>query len=47
MARLAVDFRNRAAHTDSLTKVDYDSCSRLVTGDDGLLWKLVRSTTSA
>lgn len=43
--RLTREYRNRAAHTDELTQRDYLSCAELVTGQEGLLWKLVSSTT--
>jgi hypothetical protein len=37
-------FRNRAAHTDELTKADYQACFDLVAGDEGILWTLVSAT---
>jgi hypothetical protein len=44
VVRLTQDFRNRAAHTDSLTQTDYESCREFVLGREGLLWKLVAAT---
>lgn len=37
---LTVRFRNRAAHIDELTGVDYDLCQDLVMGSEGILWNL-------
>lgn len=37
---LTVRFRNRAAHVDELTGVDYDLCRELVMGSEGILWNL-------
>jgi hypothetical protein len=44
VVRLTRDFRNRAAHTDVLTKSDYDSCRDFVIGPNGILWKLIHAT---
>jgi hypothetical protein len=44
MTALTTEFRNRAAHSDLLKQDDYDACAHLVTGDNGLLWKLLSST---
>jgi hypothetical protein len=37
-------FRNRAAHTDELTKEDYESCRQAVVGPDGALWMLINAS---
>lgn len=47
LGALSTTYRNRAAHTDELGAADYDGCVHLATGDAGLLWKLLRSTTPA
>jgi len=44
LSSLTKQFRNRAAHTDELSKQDYESCRNLVVGEDGLLWRLVQAT---
>lgn len=44
LVRLTRDFRNRAAHIDSLTKADYEQCRDFVLGKDGMLWQLILST---
>ena len=41
---LAIEFRNRAAHIDTLTEPDYRRCHELVAGPEGVLWKLVASS---
>lgn len=41
---LTAQYRNRAAHTDALSRSDYSACRELVIGDEGLLWNLVLST---
>jgi hypothetical protein len=46
MAELTSRFRNRAAHTDELNREDYEAAASLVSGTDGILWKLVRSTSA-
>ena len=38
--------RNRAVHTDELQQSDFDACHRLVLGEQGMLWALVRATKS-
>ena len=40
ITQLTRRFRNRAAHIDELSGVDYDLCRDLVMGPDGLLWNL-------
>ncbi len=40
---LTTEFRNKAAHIDELTEVDYRRCRELVVGSEGILWKLVTS----
>lgn len=47
LVTLTRDYRNRAAHIDDLQRTDYDTCRELVIGDNGLLWRLVQSTTPA
>jgi hypothetical protein len=44
LTRLTRDYRNRAAHVDTLTRQDYDGCRTLVLGVDGMLWKLIAAT---
>lgn len=44
LSSLTKDYRNRAAHIDDLTKLDYENCRSLVIGDSGMLWKLVQAT---
>lgn len=46
LSLLTRDYRNRAAHIDDLTKLDYESCRSLVIGDSGMLWKLIQATQS-
>jgi hypothetical protein len=41
---LTTKFRNRAAHTDELERIDYDNCKDLVFGDKGIMWELIIST---
>lgn len=41
---LKKNYRNRAAHTDELNKVDYENCKQLVFGDTGIMWELIIST---
>jgi len=41
---LTKNFRNKAAHTDELSKFDYENCKELVYGDKGIMWKLILST---
>ncbi len=42
---LTTRYRNRAAHTDVLTKQDYNDCLELVAGNGGVLWELILSTS--
>lgn len=44
ITKLTRDFRNRAAHTEVLTRADYEACRELVIGDNGMLWKLALTT---
>ena len=44
LVRLTRDFRNPAAHLDTLTRQDYDECRTLVLGPEGILWKLIAAT---
>jgi hypothetical protein len=41
---LATKFRNPAAHTDELSKADYEGCFEAVVGPGGLLWRVVESS---
>lgn len=41
---LVADFRNKAAHTEILGKAEFDACSDLVSGSQGLLWRLIVAT---
>ncbi len=44
LTSLRVNFRNRAAHIDELTKDHYIECRELVVGTHGIIWNLVTST---
>lgn len=44
IVRLTQDFRNPAAHINTLTKQDYDNCREFVIGANGMLWKLISAT---
>lgn len=44
LARLTREFRNRAAHIEVMTSIDYERCRDLVVGQDGLLWRLLVAT---
>lgn len=44
LTRLTQDFRNPAAHINTLTKRDYENCRDFVIGSDGMLWKLIFAT---
>ena len=44
LEQLAAQYRNRAVHTDELQQSDFDGCHRLVLGDGGMMWALVRAT---
>jgi hypothetical protein len=46
LGKLAKEFRNRAAHTDELTKNDYEECRDFVVGQKDILWQLVTATQS-
>ena len=46
LEQMAAHYRNRAVHTDELQQSDFDGCHRLVLGDEGMLWALVRATQS-
>jgi hypothetical protein len=39
-------YRNGAAHTALMGAADYAACRALVVGEDGLVWRLIDSTTS-
>lgn len=43
LTRITIDFRNKAAHIDQLTEVDYRKCRELVMGPEGTLWRLATS----
>ena len=42
---IAERFRNRAAHTDEMSRADFDSCRDAVVGEAGTLWTLVDATS--
>lgn len=44
VCQLTRDFRNRAAHIETLTQSDYALCKDFVIGTDGILWKLIGAT---
>lgn len=44
LVRLTRDFRNPAAHLNTLTRQDYEKCREFVLGADGILWKLIFAT---
>lgn len=44
IVRLTQDFRNPAAHINTLTKQDYENCREFVIGANGILWKLISAT---
>lgn len=44
LLKLTRQYRNRAAHTEELTRDDYDSCREFVVGNTGILWQLLRAT---
>jgi len=44
---LTSNYRNKAAHTDELERIDYDNCRELVFGDKGIMWDLILSTQTA
>lgn len=41
---LTKNFRNKAAHIDELSKIDYEKCKELVFGDKGIIWELIICT---
>lgn len=41
---LCARFRNRAAHTEELSRDDYSQCFNFVAGRDGILWMMVTAT---
>ena len=43
--QLTREYRNPAAHTALLDEEDFARCSRLVLGQDGLLWRLIVATS--
>ena len=43
LVALTRDFRNRAAHLDTLTQID-SYCREFVLGGDGILWRLLAAT---
>lgn len=43
---LTQDYRNPSAHTMLMTREQFDACSRIVHGDKGMLWGLLRATAS-
>ncbi|MBK0402535.1 hypothetical protein I5M27_06030 [Adhaeribacter sp. BT258] len=40
---LTKNYRNKAAHTDELSKHEYESCKDLVFGENGIMWNLILS----
>jgi hypothetical protein len=44
LVAVTVDFRNRAAHIEELSSLDYAACRDAVLGKDGALWKLLVAT---
>ncbi len=42
--RLTQDFRNPAAHINTLTRQDYENCREFVIGANGILWNLISAT---
>ncbi len=43
---LTKNYRNKAAHTDELSFIDYQSCKELVFGDNGIMWELIISVNT-
>lgn len=41
---VAREYRNPAAHTELLTKEEYDSCNKMIQGEGGILWNLHTAT---
>ena len=46
LGQLTAQYRNRAVHTDELQRSDFDACHDLVLGEQGMLWALMRATSS-
>ena len=46
LEQVTTQYRNRAVHTDELQESDFDACLRLVLGEQGAMWALVRATDS-
>lgn len=44
LTRLSQEYRNKAAHIDELSQLDYRACREFVIGDNGILWQLVDAT---
>jgi hypothetical protein len=44
---LAKNYRNPAAHTTLLSRVEYHACVELVQGEDGILWKMLAAVEPA
>jgi hypothetical protein len=44
IVQLTQNFRNPAAHINTLTKQDYENCREFVIGANGILWKLISAT---
>lgn len=44
LVKLTREFRNRAAHVDTLTRQDYESCRTFVIGANGLLWRILAAS---
>jgi hypothetical protein len=44
LVTLTRDFRNRAAHLESISDSDYSACREFVLGQEGILWRIIFST---
>lgn len=44
LLKLSCDYRNRAAHIDELTEIDYKHCRDFVIGPAGILWQVTLAT---
>jgi hypothetical protein len=44
LIRLTQEFRNPAAHINTVTQQDYENCHEFVLGTNGVLWKLISAT---
>lgn len=46
VSEIAQTFRNPAAHTQEMSRVDFDRCQGAIIGQPGLLWMLVEATAT-